>query len=84
MYVILLFLSAAGICVTIGGLGIHFENQKRIDDLEQAILMYDKDLTKNKKDIRVLKERAAQNSDRAYLIHISDREDCDQLKFGGF
>lgn len=84
MDVILFFLSAAGICVTIGGLGLHFQNKKRIDDLEQALLMYDKELTKNKKDIRDLKKRAAQNSDRAYLIYIPDGEDCDQIKYGGF
>lgn len=84
MDVILFFLSAAGICVTVGGLGLYFNTKKRIDDLDQALLMYDRELTKNKKDIRVLKERAAQNSDRAYLIHIPDGEDCDQIKYGGF
>lgn len=84
MNTILLIMAAAGICVTVGGLGLHFTNKKRIEDLEKAVLVQDKELTQNKRDVRVLKERAAQNSDRAYLVHISDGEDCDQLKYGGF
>ena len=84
MDMILFFMVTGLICVTIGGLGLHFTNKKRIEDLEKAVLVQDKELTQNKRDVRVLKERAAQNSDRAYLVHISDGEDCDQLKYGGF
>lgn len=81
MDVILLFMSAAVICVTLGGLGLHFTNKKRIEELEEAILAYDKELIRYKKDIRVLKERAAQNSDRAYIVHIPSDDD---VKYGGF
>lgn len=81
MDLILFFALAAVICLTIGGLGLYFTTKKRIEELEQAILVYDKELTHNKKDIRVLKERAAQNSDRAYIVHIPSDDD---VKYGGF
>ena len=81
MDVILFFMSAAVICLTIGGLGLYINTKKRIEDIEEALLLYDKELTHNKKDIRVLKERAAQNSDRAYIVHIPSDDD---VKYGGF
>ena len=79
--IIALMILAGLICVTIGGLGLHFTNKKRIDELEEAVLMYDREIGQNKRDIKVLKERAAQNSDRAYIVHIPSEYD---VKYGGF
>ena len=81
MDMILFFMAAAAICVTVGGLGLHFMNKKRLDELEQAMIAYDREIAQNKRDIKVLKERAAQNSDRAYIVHIPSEDD---VKYGGF
>lgn len=81
MDMILFFMAAGAICVTVGGLGLHFTNKKRLDELEQAMIAYDREIAQNKRDIKVLKERAAQNSDRAYIVHIPSEDD---VKYGGF
>lgn len=79
--VVLLFVLASVICVTVGGLGLYFTTKQRLDELEQAMIAYDREIAKNKRDIKVLKERAAQNSDRAYIVHIPSEDD---VKYGGF
>lgn len=81
MDMILFFMAAGVICVTVGGLGLRFTNKKRLDELEQAMIAYDREIAQNKRDIKVLKERAAQNSDRAYIVHIPSEDD---VKYGGF
>lgn len=79
--IIVLMVTAAAICVTIGGLGLHYETKKRLDEIEGALDFLDKDIRRNSRDIKVLKERAAQNSDRAYIVHIPTD---DEITFGGF
>lgn len=79
--IIVLMVTAAAICVTIGGLGLHYETKKRLDEIEGALDFLDKDIRHNSRDIKVLKERAAQNSDRAYIVHIPSD---DEITFGGF
>lgn len=79
--IIVLMVTAAAICVTIGGLGLHYETKKRLDEIEGALDFLDKDIRRNSRDIKVLKERAAQNSDRAYIVHIPSD---DEIRFGGF
>ena len=79
--IIVLMVTAAAICVTIGGLGLHYETKKRLDEIEGALDFLDKDIRHNNHDIKVLKERAAQNSDRAYIVHIPTD---DEITFGGF
>lgn len=79
--IIALMVTAAAICVTIGGLGLHYETKKRLDELEGALDFLEKDNRRNSRDIKVLKERAAQNSDRAYIVHIPSD---DEITFGGF
>lgn len=79
--IIVLMVTAAAICVTIGGLGLHYETKKRLDELEGALDFLEKDNRRNSRDIKVLKERAAQNSDHAYIVHIPSD---DEITFGGF
>lgn len=68
MDVFLLIASAGAICITLGGIGLHYETKKRFDELEEAIKAYDNELVQHKRDIRVLKEREAQKSDRVYIV----------------
>lgn len=82
MDIIVLMVTAAAICVTLGGLGLHYETKKRLDEIEGAIEFLDKDTRRNNRDIKILKDRAAQNSDRAYIVNIP--MDDDQVKYGGF
>lgn len=79
--IIALMVTAAAICVTIGGLGLHYETKKRLDELEGALDFLEKDSRRNSRDIKVIKERVAQNSDRAYIVHIPSD---DEITFGGF
>ena len=74
MDVILFFMSAAVICVTVGGLGLHFTNKKRIEDIEEALLLYDKEITKNKREIRKLDRKLDQQCDRVIIYHKNDSD----------
>lgn len=74
MDIILLFALAAAICVTIGGLGLHFITKKRIDELEEALLAYDKDITNNKREIRKLDRKLDQQCDRVIIYHKNDSD----------
>ena len=74
MSTILLIMAAAGICVTVGGLGLHFENKKRIEELEEALLLYDRDITNNKRYIRKLYRKLDQQCDRVIIYHKNDSD----------
>ena len=41
----------------------------RFDELEKSLKVFDADITNNKRDIRVLKERAASASDKVVFIN---------------
>lgn len=74
MDVILFFMSAAVICVTVGGLGLYFNTKKRIVDIEEALLLYDKEITNNKREIRKLDHRLDQQCDRVIIYHKNDSD----------
>lgn len=74
MDVILFFASAAVICVTVGGLGLYFTTKKRIEDIEEALLLYDKEITNNKREIRKLDHRLDQQCDRVIIYHKNDSD----------
>ena len=74
MEVILFFLSAAGICVTVGGLGLYFNTKKRLEDIEEALLLYDREITDNKREIRKLDRKLDQQCDRVIIYHKNDSE----------
>lgn len=74
MDVILFFALAVMICVTVGGLGLHFTNKKRIEDIEEALLLYDKEITNNKREIRKLEHRLDQQCDRVIIYHKNDSD----------
>lgn len=64
----LLFASAGAICITLGGIALHLETKKRIEELESDSIKYRAIITQQQKDIRVLKEREAQKSDKIYIV----------------
>ena len=72
--IIALMILAGLICVTIGGLGLHFTNKKRIDELEEALIAYDRDITNNKREIRKLDRKLDQQCDRVIIYHKNDSE----------
>ena len=74
MDVILFFALAAVICVTVGGLGLYFNTKKRIEDIEEALLLYDKELTNNKREIRKLDRKLDQQRDRVIIYHKNDSD----------
>lgn len=69
MDIILFFAVAGAICVTVGGLGLYFNTKKRIEDIEEALLVYDRDITNNKREIRKLDRKLDQQCDRVIIYH---------------
>lgn len=69
MDIILLFALAGAICVTLGGLGLYFNTKKRFEDIEEALLLYDRDITNNKREIRKLDRKLDQQCDRVIIYH---------------
>lgn len=57
---------------------------KRFDELEKSLKVFDRDITNNKRDIRVLKERAASASDKVVIVNTDLPEPKPSVKFGGF
>lgn len=74
MDMILLFMAAAAICVTVGDLGLHFTTKKRIDELEEALIAYDRDITNNKREIMKLDRKLDQQCDRVIIYHKNDND----------
>ena len=72
--IIALMILSGLICVTIGGLGLHFTNKKRIDELEEALIAYDRDITNNKREIRKLDRKLDQQCDRVIIYHKNDSD----------
>lgn len=74
MDIILFFALAAAICVTVGGLGLYFNTKKRLEDIEEALLLYDKEITNNKRDIRKLDRKLDQQCDRVIIYHKNEND----------
>lgn len=72
--VVLLFVLAGLICVTVGGLGLHFTTKKRIDELEEALIAYDRDITNNKREIMKLDRKLEQQCDRVIIYHTNEND----------
>lgn len=72
MDVILFFLSAAGICVTVGGLGLHFENKKRIQSLENLLGYMKTDAGEIKRRVGVIEARDRQAAEKIEIVHKYD------------
>lgn len=72
--VVLLFVLAGVICVTVGGLGLYFTTKQRLDELEEALIAYDRDITNNKRDIRKLDRKLDQQCDRVIIYHENDSD----------
>lgn len=74
MDVYLLFASAGAICITLGGLGLYFTTKQRLDELEEALLTYDRDITNNKREIRKLNRKLDQRCDRVIIYQMDDSD----------
>lgn len=72
--VVLLFVLAGAICVTVGGIGLYFDTKKRLDELEEALIAYDRDITNNKREIRKLDSKLDQQCDRVIIYHENDSD----------
>lgn len=82
MYMYLFVLSVAGICVTLGGLGLYFETTKRIEELEASLKTVDTELTEHKRDIRSIKKGDEKKPKFIYIV--TDENPSDDIKYGGF
>lgn len=82
MYVYLFALSLAGICVTLGGLGLYFEIKKRIEELEASLKTFDTELTEHKRDIGSIKKDNTKKPEFIYIV--TDENPSDDIKYGGF
>lgn len=72
--VVLLFVLAGVICVTVGGLGLYFTTKQRLDELEEALIAYDRDITNNKREIGKLDRKLDQQCDRVIIYHKNDND----------
>lgn len=72
--VVLLFVLAGVICVTVGGLGLYFTTKQRLDELEEALIAYDRDITSNKRDIWKLDRKLGQQCDRVIIYHKNEND----------
>lgn len=82
MDVIMLFIIAGAICVTLGGIGLYFTTKARIDALEDYMKVYDHKLTRYDRRIKVIEDRDAQESDRVYIYR--DEKPGTDFQIGGF
>ena len=69
MKVILLMTIIGSIMITIGLMGLYFNVTYRLSKLEHDMKDQRKDIRKNHSDIKVIKERAAQESDKIIIQH---------------
>lgn len=72
--VVLLFVLAGVICVTVGGIGLYITTKQRLDELEEALIAYDRDITNNKREIRKLDRKLDQQCDRVIIYHKNDND----------
>ena len=85
MDVFIMFFSAGMLCVTVGGLGLYFTTKQRLDELEEALIAYDRDITNNKREIRKLDRKLDQQCDRVIIYHKNDNDsDIKYPSKGGF
>lgn len=82
MDIILFFVIAAAICVTIGGLGLYFNTKKRLEDIEFAIARMDKEAHRTQRRVHVIEERDRTAADKIEIVHKYD--DSKGPQFGGF
>lgn len=69
MTYILLMTVLGSIMVTVGLLGLYFNITYRLNKIEHDMKDHRKNIRKNHQDIKVLKERTAQESDRIVIEH---------------
>lgn len=67
MDIYLLISLAGAICVTLGGIGLHYETKKRIEELEEEAQAAKDELSRHKRQIYVLEQRETKKSDCIYI-----------------
>ena len=72
MDVILFLLAGAGICVTVGGLGLHFQNKKRIESLENLLGYMKTDAGEIERRVGVIEARDRQAAEKIEILHKYD------------
>ena len=72
MDVILFLLAGAGICVTVGGLGLHFENKKKIESLENLLGYMKTDTGEIERRVGVIEARDRQAAEKIEIVHKYD------------
>ena len=76
----LLLLTVLGsIMVTVGLLGLYFNITYRLNKIEHDMKDHRKNIRKNHQDIKILKERAAQESDRIVISH--EWQEADGIRY---
>ena len=82
MKVLLLLTVCGSIMVTVGLLGLYAQVTVRLKKLEHDLKDYRRDTRKNYHDIKILKERAASESDKIIITHEYSQKDAPN--YGGF
>lgn len=72
MDVIMFLLAGAGICVTVGGLGLHFQNKKRIESLENLLGYMKTDAGEIERRVGVIEARNRQAAEKIEIVHKYD------------
>lgn len=72
IHALLLLTCVAGILITTGLMGLYANVCYRLRQIEKDIKSQGKKINTNKRDIRVIKEREAQKSDRVIITHAWD------------
>lgn len=68
------------ILITLGLVGLYFDVCRRLTKVEKSMRLHQNDIAKNRRSIRVLKEREAQRADRVIIGY--EPKDSG-IKFGG-
>lgn len=79
---LLLLLTVIGcIFITLGLTGLYFDVTARLRKIEKSMKAQDTEIRSQKRDIRVIKERDANLSDKVVITYESDDKG---IKYGGF
>jgi hypothetical protein len=71
MKTILLLTVIGIILVTVGLTGLYFDVRARLKAINKELRAHESEISAHKKDIRIIKERAATESDRVIICHES-------------
>ena len=70
------------VLVTLGLLGLYVDVTRRLHHIEDQLKKHNAEISDHKRDIRVIKERAAQESDKVVVVHEWKADNAPEI--GGF